>query len=98
MTMTSLALYCDPPTAIAEVDEKITIASGTFHIRRRGGILHPERMPRSELEARANWTPRLLPHIINRLQSHLVASSFAKLGCDIMMCYHLGIPRLQYCK
>jgi predicted phage terminase large subunit-like protein len=43
--------------AIAEVDEKIEIASGKFHIRRRGDILHPERMPRSELEARRKLDP-----------------------------------------
>ena len=43
--------------AIAEVDEEIEIASGKFHIRRRGEILHPERMPRSELEARRKLDP-----------------------------------------
>ena len=43
--------------AIAEVDEKIQIAPHKFHIRRRGGILHPERMPRSELEARRKLDP-----------------------------------------
>jgi predicted phage terminase large subunit-like protein len=43
--------------AIAEVDEKIEIASGKFHVRRRGEILHPERMPRSKLEARRKLDP-----------------------------------------
>ena len=31
--------------AIADVDERIEIAPGKFHIRRQGEILHPERMP-----------------------------------------------------
>jgi predicted phage terminase large subunit-like protein len=43
--------------AIAEVDEKIEIASGKFHFRPRGEILHPERMPRSELGARRKLDP-----------------------------------------
>ena len=43
--------------AIAEVDEKIEIAPGKIHIRRQGEILHPERMPRSELEARRKLDP-----------------------------------------
>ena len=43
--------------AIADIDERIEIAPGKYHIRRQGEILHPERMPRSELEARRNLYP-----------------------------------------
>jgi predicted phage terminase large subunit-like protein len=43
--------------AIADVDERIEIAPGKFHIQRQGEILHPERMPRSELEARRKLYP-----------------------------------------
>jgi predicted phage terminase large subunit-like protein len=43
--------------AIADIDERIEIARGKFHIRRQGELLHPERMPRSELEARRKLYP-----------------------------------------
>jgi predicted phage terminase large subunit-like protein len=43
--------------AIAEVEEEIQIGHGKFHTRRVGDILHPERMPRSELEARRILDP-----------------------------------------
>jgi predicted phage terminase large subunit-like protein len=43
--------------AIAETEEKIQIGPDKFHIRRINDILHPERMPRSELESRRTLDP-----------------------------------------
>lgn len=43
--------------AIAEVEQRIPIGPGGYHLRRVGDILHPERMPRSELEARRSLDP-----------------------------------------
>jgi predicted phage terminase large subunit-like protein len=43
--------------AIAETEDKIRIGPDKFHVRRVDDILHPERMPRSELEARRTRNP-----------------------------------------
>jgi predicted phage terminase large subunit-like protein len=45
--------------AIAEADEEIPIGPGRFHLRRAGDVLHPERMPLSELEARRTLDPEI---------------------------------------
>jgi predicted phage terminase large subunit-like protein len=44
-------------SAIAEAKEEIQLGDEKFHIRRIGDILHPERMPQSELEARRTLDP-----------------------------------------